>query len=112
MSAVLPGRMRAAAPVLSGISGFLAAWMVMLATRYFALSADDINGAIGIGTDDGTWLSTAYSACEPIGVIVGCWLAGGLSLRRVLLASVAIFLLAALLPAIVPGFAALLLSRA
>ncbi len=111
MSIGFLGRMRAA-PILASISGFSAAWMAMMATRYYGLSADDINGGIGIGVDDGSWLSTAYSACEPIGVVVGCWLAGGLSLRRVLLASVAIFLLAALLPAIVPGFVALLLSRA
>jgi MFS transporter, DHA2 family, multidrug resistance protein len=110
MSIAFLGRVRAA-PTLASISGFSAAWMAMMATRYYGLSADDINGGIGIGVDDGSWLSTAYSACEPIGVIVGCWLAGGLSLRRVLLASVAIFLLAALLPAIVPGFVALLLSR-
>jgi DHA2 family multidrug resistance protein len=83
-----------------------------MATRYFALSADDINGAIGIGVDDGTWLSTAYSVCEPLGVIGGCWLAIGLSLRRVLLASIAVFLAASLLPAIAPGFAVLVLSRA
>ena len=111
MSIAFLGRVRAA-PTLASISAFSAAWMAMMATRYYGLSADDINGGIGIGLDDGSWLSTAYSACEPIGVVVGCWLAGGLSLRRVLLASVAIFLLAALLPAVVPGFVALLLSRA
>ena len=111
MSIAFLGRVRAA-PTLASISAFSAAWMAMLATRYYGLSADDINGGIGIGVDDGSWLSTAYSVCEPIGVIVGCWLAGGLSLRRVLLASVAIFLLSALLPVIVPGFVALLLSRA
>src|SRR3981081_161215 len=109
MNIAFLGRARAA-PTLASISGFSAAWMAMMATQYYGLSADDINGGIGIGVDAGSWLSTGYRACEPIGVVVGCWLASGLSLRRVLLASVAIFLLAALLPAIVPGFVALLLS--
>jgi DHA2 family multidrug resistance protein len=84
----------------------------MMATRYFALSADDINGGIGIGVDEGSWLSTTYSACEPIGVILGCWLSIGLSIRRVLLASVAVFIVAMLLPVVAPGFMILLISRA
>src|SRR5258708_7888119 len=111
MSMAFPGSMRAA-PALASISGFSAAWMAMMATRYFTLSAGDINGGIGIGVDDGSWLSTAYSACEPIGATAGCWLSIGLSIRRVLLASVALFLLASILPVIAPGFPALLLSRA
>src|SRR5260370_40872058 len=103
MSMASLGRVRAA-PTWASISGFSAAWMAMMATRYYGLSADDINGGIGIGVDDGSWLSTAYSACEPIGVIVGCWLARGLSLRRLLLAAAAIFLLAALRAALAPRF--------
>ena len=78
MSTTLSRRTRTGS-ALASISGFAAAWMAMMATRYFALSADDINGGIGIGVDEGSWLSTAYSACEPIGVILGCWLSVGLS---------------------------------
>src|ERR1700731_2603593 len=65
MSTTLSRRTRTGS-ALASISGFAAAWMAMVATRYFALSADDINGGIGIGVDEGSWLSTAYSACEPI----------------------------------------------
>src|SRR3984893_12674467 len=111
MSTTLSRRTRTGS-ALASISGFAAAWMAMMATRYFALSADDINGGIGIGVDEGSWLSTAYSACEPIGVILGCWLSVGLSIRRVLLASVAVFIVAMLLPAVAPGFMILLISRA
>ncbi len=98
--------------VLASISAFSAAWMVMMATRYFSLSAADINGGIGIGSDDGSWLPTAYSICEPIGVVIGCWLALGLALRQVMLVSIALFMFASLLPVCAPGFAALILSRA
>jgi len=111
MSTTLSRRTRTGS-ALASISGFAAAWMAMMATRYFALSADDINGGIGIGVDEGSWLSTAYSACEPIGVILGCWLSIGLSIRRVLLASVAVFIVAMLLPVVAPGFMILLISRA
>src|SRR5260370_1153511 len=98
--------------VLASISAFSAAWMVMMATRYFSLSAGDINGGIGIGSDDGSWLPTAYSICEPIGVVLGCWLAAGLAVRQVMLASVALVTFASLLPVGAPGLPALILSRA
>jgi DHA2 family multidrug resistance protein len=98
-------------PTLASISGFSAAWMVMMATRYFGLSAGDINGGVGVGIDTGSWLSTAYSVLEPIGVALACWLSIGLSIRRVLMPAVALFLAASMLPTVVPGFPALLLSR-
>jgi MFS transporter, DHA2 family, multidrug resistance protein len=98
--------------VLASISAFSAAWMVMMATRYFSLSAGDISGGIGIGSDDGSWLPTAYSICEPIGVVLGCWLALGLALRQVMLVSIALFMFASLLPVCAPGFPAVILSRA
>ena len=56
-----------------------------MATRYYALQGSDINGALGVGIDTGSWLSTAYSVCEPIGVVIGAWLGIALSLRRMLL---------------------------
>jgi MFS transporter, DHA2 family, multidrug resistance protein len=96
---------------LAGVSAFSAAWMVMLATRYFTLSAGDINGGLGIGVDEGSWLPTAYSVFEPIGVVMGCWLAFGLALRQVMLVSIALFMFASILPVCTPGFAILVLSR-
>ena len=71
--------------ILSSVAGLSAAWMVEMATRYFALQGSDINGALGVGIDTGSWLSTAYSVCEPIGVVIGAWLGIALSLRRMLL---------------------------
>jgi MFS transporter, DHA2 family, multidrug resistance protein len=97
--------------LLSSAAAFSAAWMVVMATRYFALQASDINGALGIGIDSGSWLSTAYSVCEPIGVITGAWLGIALSLRRMLLLGVVVFLMGSLIPLIVPNFDALMLSR-
>jgi MFS transporter, DHA2 family, multidrug resistance protein len=82
-----------------------------MATRYYALQANDINGALGVGIDTGSWLSTAYSICEPIGVVTGAWLGISLSLRRMLLLGVAAFLIATMIPLMVPNYAALMLSR-
>ncbi len=97
--------------ILSSVAGFCAAWMVLMATRYFAFQGNDINGALGVGTDTGSWLSTAYSVCEPIGVVIGAWLGIALSLRRMLLVGVVVFLLGSIIPLIVANYEALMLSR-
>src|SRR5271167_4616109 len=44
---------------LASLSAFCAAWMVMMAARYFGLSAGDIEDGIGVGNDGGSWLATA-----------------------------------------------------
>jgi MFS transporter, DHA2 family, multidrug resistance protein len=97
--------------VLSSVAAFSAAWMVEMATRYYALQGSDINGALGVGIDTGSWLSTAYSVCEPIGVVIGAWLGIALSLRRMLLAGVVTFLIASMIPLIGPNYDALMVSR-
>jgi DHA2 family multidrug resistance protein len=97
--------------VIASLGAFSAAWMVMMATRYYALQGADINGALGVGIDTGSWLATAYAVCEPIGVIVGAWLGIALSLRRMLLSGVVIYLLGTLTPLIVPTYDGWLFSR-
>jgi MFS transporter, DHA2 family, multidrug resistance protein len=85
--------------------------MVVMATRYYALQGADINGALGVGVDTGSWLSTAYSVCEPIGVVIGAWLGIALSLRRMLLTSVGIYLIGTLIPVVMPNYDAMMASR-
>src|SRR5271168_3486597 len=97
--------------ILSSVAAFSAAWMVVAATRYYALQGGDIDGALGVGIDTGSWLSTAYSVCEPIGVVIGAWLGIALSLRRMLLAAVVTFLIGTTIPLAVPNYDALMLSR-
>src|SRR5580692_11624860 len=97
--------------ILSSLAALSAAWMVVANTRYSALQGSDINGAMGVGIDSGSWLSTAYSVCEPIGVVVGAWLGIALSLRRMLLSGVVIFLIGSIIPLIVPNYDAMMLSR-
>jgi DHA2 family multidrug resistance protein len=97
--------------LLASVAAFSAAWMVVGATRYYALQGGDIDGALGVGIDTGSWLSTAYAICEPIGVVTGSWLGIALSPRRVLLIGVVIFLVGTVIPLIVPNYDALMLSR-
>jgi MFS transporter, DHA2 family, multidrug resistance protein len=96
---------------LASIAAFSAAWMVVMATRYFALQAADVNGALGVGVDSGSWLSTAYAIAEPIGVVLGAWLGIVFSLRRMLLGGVIVFLAAMCLPLAAPGYGTLMASR-
>jgi DHA2 family multidrug resistance protein len=97
--------------IFSSLAGFAGSWMVIMATRYFALQAGDINGALGVGVDTGSWLSTGYAVCEPIGVVIGAWLGIALSLRRMLLSGVVIYLIGSVIPLIVPNYEAMMLSR-
>jgi DHA2 family multidrug resistance protein len=97
--------------ILCSVAAFSAAWMVEMATRYYALQGSDINGALGVGIDTGSWLSTAYSVCEPIGVVIGAWLGIALSLRRMLLVGVVTFLIGTIIPLIVLNYDAFMLSR-
>jgi MFS transporter, DHA2 family, multidrug resistance protein len=96
---------------LASLAAVLAVWMVIMAARYFALQAGDLNGALGIGADSGSWLSTAYSICEPIGAVLGAWLGIALSARRMLLGGVAVFIAGMCLPLAAPGYETLMMSR-
>lgn len=96
---------------LASLAALFAAWMVVMATRYFALQVSDVNGGLGVGVDAGSWLSTAYSICEPIGVVIGAWLGKALSPRRMLLNGVMVFLVGMCIPLAEPGYATLMVSR-
>lgn len=96
---------------LASVAAFVAAWLVIMATRYFALQAGDVNGALGVGVDSGSWLSSAYSACEPIGVVLGSWLGMALSPRRMLLGGLVVFLAGMAIPLAAPGYETLMASR-
>ncbi|WP_390897896.1 MFS transporter [Pseudomonas citri] len=61
---------------------FLAAMMAGLNTRVGALALADVRGAMGLGFDDGSWLTTVYSAGELIAMPFSAWFAITLSLRR------------------------------
>ncbi len=100
-----------ATAILCSVAGLSAGWMVLMATRYYALQGSDINGALGVGIDTGSWLTTAYSICEPIGVVLGAWLGIALSLRRMLLVGVVTFLIGSIIPLVVPNYDALMVSR-
>ncbi|WP_082339907.1 MFS transporter [Pseudomonas sp. Pf153] len=79
---VAPQARSAIRPLVGLLGIFLAAMMAGLNTRVGALAAADIRGAMGLGFDDGSWLSTAYNAGELIAMPFSAWFAITLSVRR------------------------------
>lgn len=68
---------------MAGLLGiFLAAMMAGLNNRVGALALADIRGALGLGLDDASWLTTVYSAGELIAMPFSAWFAITFTLRR------------------------------
>lgn len=97
--------------LLTGSCGVCAAWMVMMSTRFFALSLPDIEGALGIGPDEGSWLTAGYLAFEPVGVGLGCWLAVIFSLRRIMLPAIMLFATSSAIAAMTHDLTLMILAR-
>ena len=64
----------------------------------------DIRGALGLGFDEGSWISTIFSAAQMIVTPAAAWMSTVLSTRRVLLWTGAIFALASLPPPLVHDY--------
>ena len=64
----------------------------------------DIRGALGLGFDDGSWISTIFSAAQMVVTPAAAWMSTVLSTRRVLLWTGALFALASLPPPLVHDY--------
>src|SRR5438046_10527907 len=71
------------------IASTLGAFMAILNIQIVNASLADIQGAIGAGTDDGAWISTAYLTTEIIAIPLTGWLASVFSVRRYLITNAA-----------------------
>src|ERR1700733_13398370 len=79
---------------LLGILGVvLGAGIVTLTGRLLSLGLADLKGNVGIGFDDGAWISSAYNVALMFIGPFTVYLGGLLGPRRVLLASAAVFTL-------------------
>lgn len=98
--------------LVTGLVGiFLAAVMAGLNNRVGALGLIDVRGALGVGSDDGSWLTTAYAAGELAAMPFATWFAITLSLRRFHLATLAACLVLAVIAPLVQNLPSLLLLR-
>lgn len=98
--------------ILVGVIGvFVAAMMSGLNSRIGGLSVVDIKAALGVGADEGSWISGLYSAFELAAMPFATWFAVTFSFRRFHLGVVAIFTVLGLLTPFAPNFTSLLILR-
>lgn len=70
----------------------LGAFMAILNIQIVGSSMDEIRGALGLGADDGGWITTAYLVAEIVVIPLTVWLAKVFSPRRYLIANAVLFL--------------------
>src|SRR6202045_759661 len=68
------------------------AFLAIVNIQIVSSSLADIQGAIGAGSDDGGWITTAYLVAEIIVIPISGWLARVFSLRTYLLTNTFLFL--------------------
>src|SRR5437870_11876696 len=86
-------------PLLGILGVVMGAGIVTLTGRMLTLGLADLKGHIGIGFDDGAWISTAYNAALMFMGPLTVYLGGLFGPRRILLIAAGTFtLLCTLLP--------------
>lgn len=86
--------------ILLGILGvFLAALCAGLNSRVTEIAQADIRGVLGVGIDEGSWITGAYQAAEICSIMFSAWLIVTISLRRfAIIVSLGFAIVAMLLP--------------
>jgi len=100
----LPATRRCEYPAVGVIAVMLGAFISTLNARITTQGLADIRGALGLGFDDGSWISTIFSAARMVVTPAAAWMGTMLSTRRVLLWTGAVFTLASLPPPLVHDY--------
>jgi DHA2 family multidrug resistance protein len=87
-------------PVLGVAAVMIGAFISSLNTRITTFGIADIRGGLGIGFDEGSWITTVFGASQMVVTPAAAWMSTVLSTRRVLLWTGTIFTVASLLPPI------------
>jgi MFS transporter, DHA2 family, multidrug resistance protein len=74
------------------VGAALGAFLAILNIQIVSSSLADIQGAIGAGSDEGGWITTAYLVAEIIVIPISGWLARVFSVRTYLLTNTLLFL--------------------
>ena len=96
---------------LAACGVFLGAGIVSLAQRLQSTGLPDVRGALGLGFDEGAWISTAFDMALMFMGPFSVFLGGLLGPRRVLLCSGAVFTIVAILLPLVPDLQALIVLQ-
>lgn len=95
-------------PLIGVAAVMLGAVISTLNSRITTTGLADIRGALSLGFDEGTWISTVFSAAQMLVTPAAAWMSTVLSTRRVLLWTGAVFAVCSLLPPFVRDYDALI----
>jgi DHA2 family multidrug resistance protein len=84
-------------PVLGVAAVIIGAFISSLNTRVTTFGLADLRGALGLGFDEGSWVTTVFGAAQMVVTPAAAWMSTVLSTRRVLLWTGSIFTIASLL---------------
>src|SRR5580692_12174334 len=91
-------------PILGILAVMLGAFISSLNTKITTFGLADIRGGLGLGFDEGSWISTVFGAAQMVVTPAAPWMSTVLSTRRVLLWTGTIFTAASLLPPFVRDY--------
>ena len=100
----LPATRHCEYPVVGVVAVMVGAFISTVNVRLTTQGLADIRGALGLGFDEGSWVSTIFSAAQMVVTPAAAWMSTVLSTRRVLLWTGAVFTLASLPPPLVHGY--------
>ena len=95
-------------PYLGTLGVFLGAGITTLFGRLLSTGLPDLRGALGLGVDEASWIPTAYNMALMFMGPFSVYLGGLLGVRRVLLWTVPVFIVASILMPFSPNLGVLL----
>jgi DHA2 family multidrug resistance protein len=94
------------------VGAALGAFLAILNIQIVSSSLADIQGAIGAGSDEGGWITTAYLVAEIIVIPISGWLARVFSVRTYLLVNTLLFLVFSVACAFTTNLSQMIVARA
>jgi len=91
-------------PILGILAVMLGAFISSLNTKTTTFGLADIRGGLGLGFDEGSWITTVFGAAQMVVTPAAAWMSTVLSTRRVLLWTGTIFAVTSLLPPFVADY--------
>jgi DHA2 family multidrug resistance protein len=95
-------------PAIGVAAVMLGAFISSLNTRITTFGLADIRGGLGLGFDEGSWLTTVFGAAQMVVTPAAAWLSTVLGTRRVLMWTGTVFTVASLLPPVVSDYGVLM----
>src|SRR5262245_58491738 len=95
-------------PYLGTLGVFLGAGITTLFGRLLSVGLPDLRGALGLGIDEASWIPTAYNMALMFMGPFSVYLGGLLGVRRVLLWTAPVFVVATILMPLAPNLAVML----